>query len=115
LFQNISGKEGPSANLERLVAGMQSFCFTQMNRRLSRRRVLHKERVLMKVSKEALRARLRAVYPADKLTRIEALVEERREIGSESVRALTIALIEEQDPYALDHPFEPRRAEGEHH
>ena len=33
----------------------------------------------MKVSEEALRARLRAVYPADKLTRIEALVEERRE------------------------------------
>ena len=58
LFQNISGKEGPSANLERLVAGMQSFCFTQINRRLSRRRVLHKERVLMKVSEEALRARL---------------------------------------------------------
>jgi hypothetical protein len=114
LFQNISGKEGPSANLERLVAGMQSFCFTQINRRLSRRRVLHKERVLMKVSEKALRARLRTVYPAEKLARIEALVDERREIGPESVRALMIALIEEQDPYALDHPFETRGAEGEH-
>ena len=114
LFQNISGKEGPSANLERLVAGMQSFCFTQINRRLSRRRVLHKERVLMKVSEEALRARLRAVYPAEKLTHIDTLVDERREISPESVRALMIALIEEQDPYALDHPFETRGAEGEH-
>ena len=36
---------------------MQSFCFTQINRRLSRRRVLHKERLLMKVSEEALRVR----------------------------------------------------------
>ncbi len=108
LFQNISGKEGPSANLERLVAGMQSFCFTQINRRLSRRRVLHKERLLARVSEEALRARLRAVYPSEKLAHLETLIEERREIDPDSVRALLITLIEEQDPYALDHPFEAR-------
>lgn len=102
-FQPISGADGPAANLEKMTTGVQTFCFDQIKRQLARRRMSTRVE-LARQSEEALEERLRALVPPADFPRIEALIDERREEKPESVKAFLVALIEERDPAALDHP-----------
>ena len=104
LFQPISGKQGPSANLEKLIAGIQSFCFEQINRSLSRARIHQKEN-LLKVDEAALLQRLQLVSTNDEYQKATALIEERSQADPKSVRPLILELIENKDPLALTVPF----------
>jgi hypothetical protein len=104
LFQPISGAGGPVANLDKILTGLQTFCFDQIKRALARRRMTRKERAA-RHSEAALLERLRALYSPAELERLTPLIETRREREPESVRAFLVALIEERDPGALEQPF----------
>lgn len=102
-FQPISGAGGPSANLEKMTTGVQTFCFDQIKRQVARRRMATRVD-LARQSEDALLERLRALVPPADFPLIEALIEGRRKERPGSVKAFLVALIEERDPAALDHP-----------
>lgn len=104
LFQPISGAEGPTANLEKVMTGVQTFCFDQIKRQLARERMARKEEAA-RHSEEALLERLRALYSPQELEGLTKLIEERRAKEPESVRAFLVSLLEQKDPGALEHPF----------
>lgn len=104
LFQPISGAGGPAANLEKVMTGVQTFCFDQITRHLARQRMARKEEAARR-SEDALLERLRALYSPQELQGLTTLIEERRAKEPDSVRAFLVALLEERDPGALEHPF----------
>ena len=105
LFKPISGQEGASASLERLVSGVQQFCFAQINRGLAKERISRKEQLTTEPEDRLLK-RLRALYPDEEYQKIEPLIRERQEAEPSSVKALIVDLIERKDPEALNHPLD---------
>ena len=104
LFRSISGREAAGANLERMVAGVQQFCFEQINRSLARERIKQKEK-LAREDEQRLAERLRILYDDGEFQQIRELIEERRQSDPTGVRALMVELIESKDATVLDHPL----------
>ena len=101
LFQPVSGSKGLTASLERVTTGIQQFCFAEINRSLAQERLKTKE-TLARIDQARLLERLQAVYSAEELSKIDHLIEERRNTDPSSVNAFIVALIERKNPDALD-------------
>jgi hypothetical protein len=105
LFRPISGEGGLNANIERLMQGVQRFCFSQINASLSYARIKAKERLAVQ-DELALEQRVQTLYgDQDYQGRIKVLIDERRQDAPETVRAFLVDLIERKDPNFLERPL----------
>lgn len=105
LFRPLGeAREGAALHLEKIVGGVQDFCFAQINDSLAWKRIRRKE-ALAQQDEEYLLRRLRAVY-GQEFGKIEALLNEQRQQAPASVKWLMVNLLEAKDPKALDQPLE---------
>ncbi len=102
LFKPLSGSEGLNANFEKILLGVQAFCFDQIRIDLSHRRIDQKL-ALVQLDPEQLGSLLRAVYgDVEYQETIRLLIEEREAEDPASVRALMVELIEHRNPDLLE-------------
>lgn len=103
LFRPISGDKGElNANLERIISGLQQFCFAQISIALARHRLALKER-RAEHSEDELLHRLRTVAGSAFFEeKLKPLIDERRERDPATLRLFLVELILQQDPHALD-------------
>ena len=102
LFKPLAGSEGLNDNLEKILNGVQEFCFSQINIHLSQRRINAKI-ALANLGEKRLLEIVTALYGDQQFQQsIQPLLEERRELNPSSVALFLVELIERESPELLE-------------
>lgn len=104
LFQPLDGrKDGVSANLEKIIAGLHSFCHSQINRNLARSNMLAIEQATENaaITETQLLQRLRHLLPEDEMQRVTTLAEQMRAESAEQARGYLLLILGKRDPESL--------------
>lgn len=104
LLQPLVGrKDGVSANLEKIIAGLHVFCHRQINRNLALNHMLTVERATANaaITEPQLLQRLRQLLPEDEMQRVTTLAQQMRAESVEQARGYLLLILSKRDPESL--------------